>query len=153
MATRKITWMPFRCLWKPTKPSDFRWRINMTNDGLFDFMCPSCKSAVQAPLADRYKKMTCSKCGKSITIPYSGFAPGLRPKLMFCTACHTSDQTVLNRPGSSWIEIILWLFCLLPGLIYSIWRSSSVHRVCSRCGSRDVIPDDSPRARELREQL
>src|ERR1700730_8159173 len=46
-------------------------------------------------------------------------------------------------------ELLLWLFFLLPGLIYSIWRHSTVAQVCSRCESPNVIPLDNPVARNL----
>jgi hypothetical protein len=50
--------------------------------------------------------------------------------------------------GSILTELFLWLFFLIPGLIYSIWRHSSVVDGCSKCGSPAVIPLDSPFAKK-----
>jgi hypothetical protein len=52
-------------------------------------------------------------------------------------------------PGSILIEIILWLCFLVPGFIYTIWRHSSTKQVCGTCGSKDVIPVDSPLAKKM----
>ncbi|MCE5185066.1 MAG: YqaE/Pmp3 family membrane protein [Planctomycetaceae bacterium] len=54
--------------------------------------------------------------------------------------------------GSFFIEILLWLFFLLPGLIYSIWRLSSRSVVCRSCGSPNLVPLDSPVGMQLVKQ-
>lgn len=65
-----------------------------------------------------------------------------------CTACGTVGPTKRTMKGSILTELFLWLFFLLPGLIYSIWRHSSVVDGCSKCGSPTVIPLDSPFAKK-----
>jgi hypothetical protein len=47
-------------------------------------------------------------------------------------------------PGSIFMEIILWCIFLLPGFIYSVWRHAASYQGCSECGSKHVIPPDSP---------
>lgn len=66
-----------------------------------------------------------------------------------CVTCGTIDKTKRFVPGSFLIEILLWLCFFIPGLIYSIWRLSSAKQVCRHCESKDVIPLDSPRAKNL----
>ena len=64
-----------------------------------------------------------------------------------CLQCGSVGDTKRFMKGSILTELILWLFFLLPGLIYSIWRHSTVAQVCSKCESPNVIPLDSPVAR------
>src|SRR5216684_529226 len=65
-----------------------------------------------------------------------------------CTVCGTVGDTKRSMKGSILTELFLWCFFLLPGLIYSIWRHSTVAQVCRNCGSPAVIPLDSPVARQ-----
>ena len=69
---------------------------------------------------------------------------------MICKNCGAAHQGG-RLPGSGWIELILWLWVLLPGLIYSIWRRSS-RPACSACGSRDLVPVSAPAGRALVQQ-
>lgn len=64
-----------------------------------------------------------------------------------CTACGSVGYTKNVMKGSMLTELFLWLFFLLPGLIYSIWRHTTRADVCSKCGSPTVIPVDSPIAK------
>ena len=66
----------------------------------------------------------------------------------YCTACGSfvRSQTITN--GSFATELILWLFFLLPGLIYSCWRLTTRHEGCPECGSPDIIPSHTPRAQQ-----
>ena len=63
---------------------------------------------------------------------------------LICSNCGHVGKIKLSIKGNLLIEIILWLFFLIPGIIYSIWRQSSYHDTCSACGSRELIPIDSP---------
>jgi hypothetical protein len=48
---------------------------------------------------------------------------------------------------------VLWLFGILPGLIYHIWRSSTERKVCPSCTSREIVGLSSPMGQKLlREQ-
>jgi hypothetical protein len=66
-----------------------------------------------------------------------------------CLQCGSIGDTKRFMKGSILTELLLWLFFLLPGLIYSIWRHSTVAQVCSKCDSSNIIPLDSPVARNL----
>lgn len=66
-----------------------------------------------------------------------------------CTTCGHVGKTKTVTKGSFAIELLLWLFFLLPGLIYSVWRLTSRHEACSSCGSTTVIPLNSPLAQKL----
>jgi hypothetical protein len=66
---------------------------------------------------------------------------------MYCKKCGNVGPTKAIMKGSFAIELVLWLFFLLPGLIYSIWRLTTKGRGCSVCGSGDVIPANAPLAK------
>jgi hypothetical protein len=66
-----------------------------------------------------------------------------------CSACGYAGGPVKTAPGSTGVEIVLWLFLMVPGLIYSIWRVSSQFAACRSCGKDTLIPAGSPRGVEL----
>lgn len=68
-------------------------------------------------------------------------------RVMVCLDCGTRAQCVEATRGSTGIELALWLFFLVPGLIYSIWRLSSRAWVCPTCGSARLAPPDTPAAK------
>lgn len=68
---------------------------------------------------------------------------------LVCTQCGYVGKPKRAIKGNGFIEIILWLCFLVPGLIYSIWRSSSRYKVCPKCGNTSLIPTDSPRAKTI----
>jgi len=55
-------------------------------------------------------------------------------------------------PGSGWIEVVLWLCYIVPGLIYSIWRRGKKNVTCSACASRDLIQVGTPVGAQLARQ-
>jgi ribosomal protein S27AE len=68
---------------------------------------------------------------------------------MICGNCGSAVYPKTLVPGSFLIEVILWLFFILPGLLYSIWRLTTKKRVCSKCNSQSLLPPDSPMAQKL----
>ena len=66
----------------------------------------------------------------------------------YCLDCGFAGSSKTITLGSFLVELVLWLFFLLPGLIYSTWRLTSRKQGCCMCGSTRIIPADSPRARE-----
>jgi predicted RNA-binding Zn-ribbon protein involved in translation (DUF1610 family) len=70
-----------------------------------------------------------------------------------CTSCgHQVDPKTKVR-GSIWIELVLWLFFIIPGVIYSFWRLSNKYKVCPECGKETLIPMDSPMGKQLAKSL
>lgn len=92
----------------------------------------------------------------AITVIGGGILVGLmlqvresRP-LYVCLRCRTTDYPRTRTKGSILIEIILWLCLIVPGLIYTLWRSTDGKvRVCRACGSEDIVPADSPAGRDM----
>jgi len=72
---------------------------------------------------------------------------------LICTACGTIGKTKSHTRGSIFIEIILWLCFLIPGLIYSLWRLTTRSKVCKVCGAAQLVPVSSPAGRTLAEKL
>ena len=69
---------------------------------------------------------------------------------MLCTRCLEEGRPKTITRGSFAIEVVLWLCFLVPGLIYTIWRLTTKAAVCRACGSVDLVPADSERARRLK---
>lgn len=67
---------------------------------------------------------------------------------MICERCGTVGRPRKERQGSFAIELILWVFFCLPGLIYTIWRLSAHFITCRSCGGA-VVTIDSPRGQRL----
>ena len=72
--------------------------------------------------------------------------------MIYCTNCGTESKPILWTKGSFFIELILWLLFIIPGVIYSFWRLSTREKVCEVCKSNAIIPADSPRAQHLKEK-
>ena len=68
---------------------------------------------------------------------------------MACAVCGHVGPTRTVTPGSFLIELILWLFIIIPGLIYSIWRHSARHEVCAACGNRALVPLGTPAGQDI----
>lgn len=66
-----------------------------------------------------------------------------------CTVCGTVGTTERSMKGSFVTELFLWCLVVLPGLIYSIWRHTTVAQVCRNCASPAVIPLNSPVAQQI----
>lgn len=69
-----------------------------------------------------------------------------------CTQCSSKIYPIEVTPGSFSMEVILWLFFLIPGLIYSFWRLGTRHEECPYCGSRSFIPINTPKGHILASQ-
>ena len=69
-------------------------------------------------------------------------------KEKLCTTCGTVAKPKRIMKGSIYFEILLWACALLPGFLYTIWQHAAVYYACTKCGSRAVIPLDTPRARD-----
>lgn len=70
-------------------------------------------------------------------------------KHLICSSCGHVGSSHTAVKGNILIEIVLWLCFIVPGLIYSLWRSSSRHKTCPVCGSTNMIPVDTPVGQKL----
>jgi hypothetical protein len=70
-----------------------------------------------------------------------------------CPNCGFRGRSRRVTKGNFLIEIILWLFFIIPGLIYSIWRLGSRYSACPSCGAPYMVPINSPRGTKLSEEF
>jgi DNA-directed RNA polymerase subunit RPC12/RpoP len=63
---------------------------------------------------------------------------------MFCKNCGFRGKPREMTRGTFAVEVLLWLCFLLPGLLYTLWRSSNRYTACPKCGHENMIPLDSP---------
>lgn len=56
-----------------------------------------------------------------------------------CPNCKYEGPGKYHTPGSSSVELVLWLFFIIPGLIYGTWRGSNRKWICPRCDFQNVI--------------
>jgi len=70
-------------------------------------------------------------------------------EVMVCMRCEDRVDPVRVTPGSIWIELVLWLALIVPGLVYSIWRLANRHSGCPNCGSADLVPLYSSAAKRV----
>jgi len=102
---------------------------------------------------DAGRETPCPSCTLTLTLPTPEprhVKPVVIPKN--CLICPTCGQLSFGRKkpkGSPWIEILLWLCFLVPGIIYTIWRCSGDIRVCPACESRGLIPANTPRGQVM----
>lgn len=70
-----------------------------------------------------------------------------------CTRCGGFGKPKKIVRGSLLIELVLWLTFIVPGLIYTIWRTTSQSRACPFCKSLDsMVPLDTPVGQRLLQQ-
>ena len=66
-----------------------------------------------------------------------------------CTTCGYIGRPKKVTRGSFWMEVVLWMLLIVPGIIYSVWRLTSKQKVCPKCGKPTMIPLDTPMGQEL----
>lgn len=66
-----------------------------------------------------------------------------------CTQCGSEIRAAKITPGSFGMELLLWLFFLVPGVIYSIWRIAARYTGCPVCDSRNIVPLGTPMANRV----
>ncbi|MGH6888452.1 MAG: hypothetical protein ACREHF_04540 [Rhizomicrobium sp.] len=65
---------------------------------------------------------------------------------VYCQTCGSVGKAKNQNRGSAFIEVVLWLCFLVPGLLYSLWRMGRIDRYCRTCRAPNPIPVDSPLA-------
>ena len=55
-----------------------------------------------------------------------------------CLVCDKKNSVQPQRRGNTIIEVILWCFYLVPGLIYTLWRNGGNEYTCPICKSKSV---------------
>lgn len=66
--------------------------------------------------------------------------PQMPASWVVCRQCEEVDTPLEKMPGNGWVEGVLYLFWIAPGVVYSVWRRKSKKKVCSACESPDIVP-------------
>ncbi|MFX1487416.1 MAG: hypothetical protein ACFFBS_10055 [Promethearchaeota archaeon] len=66
-----------------------------------------------------------------------------------CPHCRHTGPLEINTKGKTSVEVILWLFFLVPGLVYSIWRRTGRYYGCPECGNPGMVPIGSHLGKHL----
>ena len=74
-------------------------------------------------------------------------------KELICTNCGYSGSSVKVTKGSFFIELILWLAFIVPGVIYSIWRLTTKYDACPSCAAANMVSLNSPRGKKLAKEF
>ncbi|WP_152544764.1 YqaE/Pmp3 family membrane protein [Deinococcus phoenicis] len=69
-----------------------------------------------------------------------------------CPVCRYVGPPRRVTPGSFLIELVLWLFFIIPGVIYSLWRLSARREVCAACGNPQTVPLSTPAGQAILNQ-
>ena len=72
-----------------------------------------------------------------------------KKKLFICNACGYVGKPKITMEGNFVLELFLWLFFIIPGILYSIWRSSNQTKACPKCQNPTMVPVDSPVGQKL----
>jgi len=62
----------------------------------------------------------------------------------YCLDCGFVGEPEQKTPGTPSMEIALWLFFVIPGIFYSVWRRLTRFKRCARCGNNNIVRADSP---------
>ena len=82
------------------------------------------------------------KAARSLEAPKAEKRPPKPPSSSvryYCTQCRSHSNTAKMK-GNGWIELLLYLFYILPGVIYSVWRRSGKPNGCPTCGHATLVP-------------
>lgn len=100
--------------------------------------CPSCAEEI---LAEAKK---CKHCGEVLDHKLAPNPTKVKPGVfernaqISCPNCGYKGKPKRHTSGYFAIELALWLFFLLPGFIYSIWRLTTQQYICPQCGFKQV---------------
>jgi len=72
---------------------------------------------------------------------------------MICADCGNIGYSKKITPGSIFIELVLWLMMIIPGILYSLWRLTNRKDGCPKCSGSSMIPLDSPRGKKLTKEF
>jgi len=74
-------------------------------------------------------------------------------KEYICRTCGSIGKPKRVNKGYFWAEIFLWLCFLIPGFLYTLWRTFNKFNMCRSCKGLEVIPTDTPMGRKLVDEM
>lgn len=70
-----------------------------------------------------------------------------------CNSCWYVGSPIKTKKGSILIGALLMAAGIIPGIFYFVWMKNSEHMACPKCGSKDIIPMDTPRGAKLLQEV
>jgi len=70
-----------------------------------------------------------------------------------CSNCGFKGKPKKRKKGSLLLEICLWILAILPGVLYTVWRLTTIAKVCPKCGKDTMIPLSTPIGQKLSKEL
>lgn len=64
--------------------------------------------------------------------------------MKYCLYCGFVGEPGQKTPGTVSTEVGLWLFFVVPGLLYSVWRRLARQQRCAKCGNTHIVAAESP---------
>lgn len=74
-------------------------------------------------------------------------------KKFICRECGYIGRKKSIRPGSTFIELILILTAVIPGVFYQLWRNSGKKEICPQCNSQNMVPVNSPGGKKVMQEF
>jgi hypothetical protein len=75
-----------------------------------------------------------------------------KAKKFICASCGENGVPKHKKTGSFGVTLILLFFMVIPGVIYEMMVRKRI-AICHKCGSQDLVPEDSRRGRMLQKQF
>lgn len=72
-----------------------------------------------------------------------------RRKEVVCKECEYTGRVRKKLKGSIFIEVLLWLLIIAPGVVYTVWRLLNRTFFCPICGGSQMIPIHSPKGKQI----
>lgn len=66
-------------------------------------------------------------------------APEYFTPVVKCHTCGHTGKAKIVREGSGFIELLLFFFFIIPGVLYSMHRKSTQKLACSECGATQGV--------------
>jgi hypothetical protein len=84
------------------------------------------------------------------TVPTPELPPQAKGLLypVYCKRCGTVGEQEFYRKGSLLLGVVLLCCFILPGILYFIWYFGAGYWGCPRCQAEEIVPVDSPVARQ-----
>ena len=58
---------------------------------------------------------------------------------IICKNCGEVSNAIIKTKGSIIIEIFLYLFYIIPGVLYTLYRVTNKYPICQHCESKEII--------------
>jgi hypothetical protein len=99
----------------------------------------------------------CPSCGTLLTVPT--IAPSKPPVMVkpnpnnrnthVCLNCESAMRPKTTNNFNIFIAFVLFLFFIIPCLIYIVWGMMAGAKCCSVCGSNNIVPITSLKALKI----